>query len=90
MAQRRFRESGLATNPCVSGRVAQARHAIDRVDRHVEAVGLIADRQLQRGIDAAELLVAAHVEIRVIGAPIGELVNQPRIAVEVEDDRLGG
>src|SRR5208283_2379869 len=74
----------------MSGRVAHARHAINRVDREVEAVGLIANRQLQRRIDTAELFVAADMKICMIGAPIGELVNQPRVAVEVEDDGLAG
>src|SRR5262249_23431509 len=42
---------------------AETRHAVDRVDGQAEAVGLVADGQLQRRIDVALLLVAAHVNV---------------------------
>ena len=58
------------------------------VDCEVEAVGLVVDCQLQRSVDAAEFLVAAHVQVVVIGSAVGELVNQPRISVKIEDHRL--
>ena len=35
-----------------------------------------------------ELLVAAHVQVGVIGPAVGELMNQPRVAVKIENDRL--
>ena len=59
--------------------IAQTRHAIDHVDGEGEAVDLIVDREFQRRVDVALLLVAAHVHVVVIGAAVGELVNQPRI-----------
>ena len=68
--------------------VAQARHPVDDVDHQVEAVHLVQDRELQRRVDVALLLVAAHVQVVVVVEAVGELVDQPRIAVEVEDDRL--
>ena len=36
----------------------------------------------------ALLLVAAHVQVRVVRPPVGQPVDQPRVAVEGEDDRL--
>src|SRR5512146_139199 len=72
----------------VSAGGLEPRHAVDRVDGEVEAVGLVFDRQLERRVDAAEFLVAAHVQVDVIGPAVGELVNQPRVSVKIEDDRL--
>ena len=53
-----------------------------------EAVNLVANRQVERSVDVAFLLVAANVQVLVIGAPVSQPVDQPGIAVEVEDDRL--
>jgi hypothetical protein len=36
----------------------------------------------------ALLFVAADVDVVVVGAAIGEAVDQPRVGVEGEDDRL--
>ena len=72
----------------MSSLVAQRRDAVDDVNCQVEAVDLVQDGELQRGVDVALLLVAAHMDIAVIVTAIGELVNQPGIAVEVEDHRL--
>ena len=63
-------------------------HAVDDVDGQVEAVDLVVDRQLQRRVDVALLLVAADVQVVVVRAAVGQPVDQPGIAVEVEDDRL--
>ena len=68
--------------------VAQLRHAIDHVDDQVEARRLVQHRQLERRVDVALLLVAVHVQVLVALEAVGELVDQPGIAVEVEDDRL--
>ena len=70
--------------------VAQLRHAIDHVDDEMEARGLVQHRQLQRRVDIALFLVAADVQVLVSLEAIRKPVNQPRIAVEVEDDRLVG
>ena len=40
----------------------QSRHAVDDVDRQTETVQLVADGELQRCVDVALLLVAAHVQ----------------------------
>ena len=63
-------------------------HPVDHVDREIEPVDLVADGELQRRVDIALFLVAADVEVAVVGAPVGKLVDEPGIAVEVEDDRL--
>src|SRR5579875_1086147 len=65
----------------------QLRHAIYRVDRQGKAVDPVFDRQLQRRGDAAEFAVAMHMQVSMIAAPVSELVNQRRIAMEVENDR---
>ena len=62
--------------------------AVDDIDRQVEAVDLIADRQFQWRVDIAFFFVAAYVNIRVVGPPISELVNQPRVSVKIENHRL--
>ena len=72
----------------VRGGGLQAGHAVDHVDGEVEAVDLIEDRELERRVDVALLLVAAHVDVVVVVAAIGELVDERGVAVEVEDDRL--
>ena len=42
---------------------------------------------ISNGVEAV-LLVAAHVQMRVIGPSIGQSVNQPRVSMEGEDDRF--
>src|SRR5215469_17504450 len=63
-------------------------HPVNNVHRKAEAVDIIINRQLQWGIDAAFLLVAAHVDVFVVPPPISQTMNQLRVAVEIEDDRL--
>src|SRR5579872_4527064 len=66
----------------------QTWNAVNDVDCQVETIDLILDREFERSIDIALLLVPTHVNIDVVRPAIRELVNQPRIAVEVEDHRL--
>ena len=66
---------------------AHAGDAVDGIDGQGEAVGLVADGQLQRRIDVAVLLVAAHVDVVLARPPVGESVDQPRVSVEGEDHR---
>ena len=70
--------------------VAQLGHAVDDVDDQVKAGRLVQHRQLERRVDVALLPVAVHVQVLVALEPVGEPVNQPGVAVEVEDDRLVG
>jgi len=69
-------------------RYPQGGHSVDDIDRQAEAIDLVADGELQRRVDAPHLFVTAHVQILVIRAPVGEAMNEPRIAVKVEDDGL--
>src|ERR1700730_5852594 len=72
----------------VSAGDLQPGHAIDRVDGEVETVGLILNCQLERSADASDFLVAAHVQVDVIGPAVGQLVNQRRVAVKIKNDWL--
>ncbi len=67
---------------------ARLRQAIDRVHHQMEAVELIQDCHVKWGRDCALLLVAANVNVVMVGPPVCETVNQPRIAVEGEDHML--
>ncbi len=72
----------------VGGFLAELRQAIDDVLREVEAVELVQHGHVEGGGDGAFFLVAAHVQVVVVRAPVGEAVNQPGIAVVREDNRL--
>jgi hypothetical protein len=65
----------------------QLGRAIDGIDSEAEPIDLIVDRQFHRRIDVALLFVTAHVEILMVGAAVGQAVNQSRIAVEIENHR---
>ncbi len=49
---------------------------------------LVHHRHIERRRDRPLFLVAADMDVVVIGAPIGQPVNQPRIGMEGEDHRL--
>ena len=62
-------------------------HAVDDVLDQVEPVHIVAHRHVEGRGGRALFLVAAHVEVAVVGPPVREPVNEPRIAVVREDDR---
>src|SRR5262249_20552604 len=66
----------------------QPRNPIDYIDSQREPIDFVFNRQFQRRVDIAALLVTAHVQIFVIVPLVSEPVNQPRIAVKVENDWL--
>ena len=66
----------------------QPRHTINHIDRQIEPVNLIQDRQLQRSIDVPLLLVPAHMNVVMVRPPVRELVDQRSICMEIEDHRL--
>ena len=74
----------------VGGLGAELRHAIDHVGDEVKAVQIVHHDHVERRGGRAFFLVAAHVQVLVVGAAIGEPMNQPGIAVIGEDDRLVG
>ena len=70
----------------VSGKVAELRHAVDHVTDEMEAVEVVAHDHIERRGRRLLLLVAANMDVAVVGAP----VDQPGIAVMGKDDRLVG
>jgi hypothetical protein len=71
----------------VGGPGAQAGDAVDHLLHEVEAVHLVEHHHVERRGGRALLLVAAHVQVGMVGAAVGEPVDQPRVAVVGEDDR---
>src|SRR3569623_2932677 len=74
----------------VGGAGTERRHAINHIYHQVIAVEIVAHHHVERRGGRAFLLVAAHVQVGVIAATIGEPVNQPRIAVVGKDHRFVG
>ena len=76
--------------PCVGTAALQLRQAVDHVDRQAEAVGLVHHHHVERRRGAAFLDIATRVQVVVAVAAVGQAVDQPRVAVEGEDDRFVG
>ena len=72
----------------VRGLAAELGQAIDHVPHQVEPVEVVHDGHVERRADRPFFLVAAHVHVLVVGAAVGQPVDQPRVAVVGEDDRL--
>jgi hypothetical protein len=70
--------------------IMQARDPINRIHRQTIPVRLIPDRQLERGVDVALLLVAANVQVEAAGPLVGQAVDEEGVGVEVEDDGAVG
>ena len=73
--------------PEVRGPGGEPGHAVDDVLHEVEPVEVVQHHHVERRRRRALLLVAAHVQVAVVRAAVGEAVDQPRIAVVGEDDR---
>jgi len=61
------------------------RHSVDDVQYEVETIDLILYAHIEGRGNGAFFLVAANVHV-VVGAAVGQAVDQPGIAVESEDD----
>ena len=72
----------------VGGALAKLRHAVDDVADQMEAVEVVDHAHVERRGRRSLFLVAAHMNVVVAGPPIGQAVDEPRIAVKGEDDRL--
>ena len=72
----------------MSADALQAGHAVNHVAREVKSIQVVKDRHIERSRRRSFLFVSADMEVVVIRAPIGQAVNQPRITVVREDDRL--
>src|SRR5437763_4857215 len=85
---------GARANPAVAHLLPQPARAlgepgdaIDHVHYEVEAIEVVEHDHVERRRGRPFFLVAAHVQVPVIRAAVGEPVDQPRIAVVGEDDR---
>ena len=74
----------------VRGALGQAGDAVDHVHHEVEAVEVVEHHHVERRRGGALLLVAAHVDVVVVGAAVGQAVDQQRVAVVGEDHRPPG
>src|SRR5450432_2200412 len=79
-----FHQAALETRP----RITALRYARDGIHHEVESIEIVQHRHVEGRGDGAFLLVAAHVDVVVVGAPVSQAVNEPRISMEREDDRL--
>src|SRR5713226_9631841 len=66
----------------------QARDPVDNVTCKVKSVQIVEDGHIERSGRCSLLFVSADVEIVMIGAPVGQTMDQPWIAVVCKDDRL--
>jgi hypothetical protein len=67
---------------------AQLRQPIDHVSHEVESIQIVEHAHVEWRSRGPFFLVAAHVQIVVIGAPVGQAMDEPGVAVKREDDRL--
>src|ERR1700751_3712330 len=73
---------------CVGDNVLEFRNPIDGVNRQAEAVDLVFDREFQWRVDISLFLVAAYMHAFMVLPAIGQAMNEPGIAMEVENHRL--
>lgn len=64
------------------------RHTSDRIHGQTEAINFVLDGQFQRRINVALLLVAADVQVLMVCAAVRQPVDEPRVSVEIENDRF--
>lgn len=69
-----------------SARVAELGDAVNGINGQAEAIRLVADGQLKRGVNVTLLVVTTDVDMLVAGSLVGETMHHPGVAVEVEDD----
>ena len=65
-------------------------HALEHIHHEVPAVQVVQDGHVEGRGDRALLLLAVHVEIVVVAAPIGQAVDQRWVPVPGKDHRLVG
>src|SRR5215469_1436417 len=62
-------------------------HSVNGVDGEAEAVRLIVNGELHGRVNVSLLFVTADMQVPMICAAVSETVNQPRVAMKVENDR---
>ena len=66
----------------------QLRQAVDYVHHQVEAIQIVKHGHVEGGGDRAFLFVAADVQVLVVGAAVGQPVDQPWVSMERKNGRL--
>src|ERR1700681_933442 len=61
---------------------------VDGVHHEVKAVQIVQHGHIEGRRDGALFLIAADMNVVMVGAAVGQPVDQPRVGVEGEDDRL--
>ena len=69
-------------------RRAQLRHTIDYVHDKVESVDIVQHGHVERRCGRPLFLVSAYMKVAVARPAVRKAVNQPRVSVKREDDRL--
>src|SRR3974390_2859467 len=63
-------------------------YAVDHIAHQVEAIEIVEHAHVEGCGRCAFFLVAAHMNVIVAIAPVGQSVNQPRVTVKGKDDGL--
>ena len=72
----------------ISGPRAETWHTMDYVADQVKAIKIVHHAHVERSTGRTLLFVATHVQVRMASSPVSQSVNEPRITVKREDDRL--
>ena len=62
----------------------QARHAVHDIACEVKSIQIVQDGHVERSRRCSFLFVSADVEVVMIGAAVGQAMNQPGIPMESE------
>src|SRR5215469_5149823 len=65
----------------------QPGEAVNGINRQTETISFVLNSQFHGCVDVALLFVAAHMQTFVLSA-VSQAMDQPRIAVEIKDDRF--
>src|SRR6266478_7410504 len=68
----------------------QTRNTVNYISCKVKTIQIVQNCHIERRRGGSFFLVSADMEVAMIGAPIRQAVDQPRIAVVGKDDRLVG
>ena len=79
---------GLAQ--ALAGADVNGGHAVDDVGDEVKAVKVVQHDHVEGGGRRSFFFVAAHVQVVMVRAPIGQAMDEQRIPVIGKDDRLVG
>ena len=72
----------------IGGAGPELRQPINDVAEEVKPIEIVHHHHVERRARRAFFLVAAHVQVLVVGPPVREPMDQPGVAVEGEHDRL--